>query len=114
LTSLAKKYPKVSKDLRDAIQQIETDYSRECYAVAISGFNRMVWEYSYGSTDLNRGPRKSFRVIGVFLGETEGGSMYFILTFFKGDKASESDKTIEKAIERLGRPPAVVTEVQAE
>jgi hypothetical protein len=58
----------------------------------------------FGSSDLRRHPRESFRVIGIFLDPEESGkerTMFLCLVFFKGDQQDVSPEEVRQAVGRL-------------
>jgi hypothetical protein len=108
LKKLEKKYRKIRSDLEESIPEIERDYQSACYPARIPRLKLKyeVWKYSFGSTDLRRHPRDSFRIIGVFLDEDKGEkrTMIFILCYFKGDKEDVTAEEISKAVQEMLDP----------
>jgi hypothetical protein len=106
LRKLKKKYPHIEDDLSEVIPEIEADYTKACNA-ARPPKRKLEWEwwkYDFGSSDLRRHPRESFRVIGIFLDADEPGkerTMFLCLVFFKGDQQDVSVEEVRQAVGRL-------------
>jgi hypothetical protein len=106
LRKLKKKYPHIEDDLAAVIPEIAADYTAACNA-ARPPKRKIQWEfwkYDFGSSDLRRHPRESFRVIGIFLVPEESGkerTMYLCIAFFKGDQPDVSNEEITKAVGQL-------------
>jgi hypothetical protein len=61
-------------------------------------------KYDFGSTDLQRSPRNSFRVVGIFLEPEEEGkerTIYLSIAFFKGDQSDVTEQEILDAVAAL-------------
>jgi hypothetical protein len=101
-----KKHRKFKNDWRDALAKIEADHRNACEAARVP--NRKfdpsileVWKYSIPCADMNRSAKKGFRAIGVFLDpEVEGRArdLYFVLFYYKGDKADFTKEELESAV----------------
>ena len=107
LRKLKKKYPHIEDDLNGVVPDIEADYTTACNA-ARPPKRQLEWEfwkYDFGSSDLRRHPRESFRVIGIFLdAAAEDGklrTMFLSIAFFKGSQADVSNDEIKKAVGAL-------------
>jgi hypothetical protein len=101
LESLEKKYRHIREDLEDAIAAIEADHEQNAFfPVALRGFNRRVWKYSFGSRDLRKHPRESFRMICTFLDDMPG-VLYPVLCFWKGSKEDASAQEVKDAVDAL-------------
>jgi hypothetical protein len=106
LRKLRKKYPHIEDDLVAVIPEIAADYTTACNA-ARPPKRKIPWEfwkYDFGSSDLHRHPRESFRVIGIFLEAEEAGkerTMYLSIAFFKGNQSDVSNEEVSKAVGRL-------------
>ena len=106
LRRLRKKYRHIEKDLMMVIPDIEGDYSISCQAARIPKRKLGIehWKYQFGSTDLQRSPSNSFRVIGIFLEDEEPNkerTMYLSLAYFKGDKEDVTDEEVRNAVAEL-------------
>jgi len=101
LRSLEKKYRKIRTDLEDAVSAIEADHEHNGFnPVAVRKFGRRVWEYSFGSTDMRKHPRESFRMICAFT-EPPTQTLYAIICFWKGDQQYATEDEISDGIELL-------------
>jgi hypothetical protein len=106
LKKLKKKYRHIEEDLAEVLPDIAADYSTACNA-ARPPKRKLEWEhwkYDFGSSDLRRHPRDSFRVLGIFLepeAEARERTMYLTLTWFKGDKSDVTTEEIREAVGKL-------------
>lgn len=77
LRKLRKKYRHIEDDLMLIIPDIEADYDNPSTWNAARPPKRKLgieyWKYDFGSSDLKRSPRNSFRVVGIFLEAPEDG-----------------------------------------
>jgi hypothetical protein len=101
LHKLRKKYRHIEDDLAAIVPGIEADYTYNCNAARPPKRKLGIeyWKYDFGSTDLQRSPRNSFRVVGAFLEPEEEGkerTMYLSLAYFKGDQADVPKKRCAK------------------
>jgi hypothetical protein len=106
LRKLRKKYRHIEADLALVVPDIEADYTLHCNAARPPKRKIGIefWKYDFGSTDLQRSPRNSFRVVGVFLEPEEEGkerTLYLSIAFFKGDQADVSEKEVLDAVAEL-------------
>ncbi|MDP9159503.1 MAG: hypothetical protein M3O09_04645 [Acidobacteriota bacterium] len=106
LRKLRKKYRHIESDLAAVVPEIEADYTRNCNAARPPKRKIGIehWKYDFGSTDLQRSPRNSFRVIGIFLeGEQEGKerTLYLCIAYFKGDQDDVSEQEVLNAVAEL-------------
>jgi len=106
LKKLRKKYPHIEDDLLEIIPKIEADYTSACGAARPPKRKLELewWKYDFGSSDLRRHPRESFRVVGIFLEPEEPDkvrTMFLCIAFFKGDQAEVSSEEVRKAVGRL-------------
>jgi hypothetical protein len=106
LRKLRKKYPHIEDDLDGAVAEIAADYTTACNA-ARPPKRKLEWEfwkYDFGSSDLRRHPRESFRAIGIFLDPEQEGvqrTMFLSIAFFKGDQVDVSNDEVKKAVAAL-------------
>jgi len=106
LKKLKKKYPHIDDDLSEVIPEIAADYTKACNA-ARPPKRKLDWEwwkYDFGSSDLRRHPRDSFRVVGIFLEPEAPGkerTMFLSLAFFKGDQPDVTSDEVRHAVGRL-------------
>lgn len=106
LKKLRTKFRHVEDDLNEVIPDIAADYTTACNA-ARPPKRKLEWEhwkYDFGSSDLRRHPRESFRLIGVFLEAEEVAkvrTLYLILAWFKGEKPDVSSEEIRSAVGKL-------------
>lgn len=106
LRKLSKKYPHIRGDLEAVIPDIGADYMNNCHASRPPKrkLNVEHWKYEFGSTDLRRGPRHSFRLIGVFLEpaeEAKDRTLFLCLVYFKGDKADVTEDEVRDTVAEL-------------
>lgn len=88
------------------VPDIAADYTQACNAARPPKRKLGIeyWKYDFGSTDLQRSPRNSFRVIGVFLTPEEAGkerTMYMSIAYFKGDKSDVTEQEVKDAVDEL-------------
>jgi hypothetical protein len=106
LRKLRKKYRHIEGDLAAVIPEIEADYTTACNAARPPKRKLGIehWKYDFGSTDLQRSPRNSFRVIGIFLEQEAEGkerTMFLSIAYFKGDQADITDEEVKDAVAEL-------------
>lgn len=106
LRKLRKKYRHIEADLAKVVADIEEDYTYNCNAARPPKRKGKIeyWKYDVGSTDLQRSPRNSFRVVGAFLEEEQEGkerTLYLILMYFKGDKEDVTEAEVADAVANL-------------
>lgn len=106
LRRLRKKYRHVESDLAKIVPDIEADYTYNCNAARPPKRKGAIeyWKYDVGSTDLQRSPRNSFRVVGAFLEpeeERKERTLYLILMYFKGDKTDVTEEEVADAVAAL-------------
>ena len=106
LRKLSKKYRHIQSDLAAIVPEIEADYTYNCNANRVPKRNLGLeyWKYDFGSTDLQRSPRNSFRVIGIFLEPEEEGkerTLYLSIAYFKGDKDDVTEQEVLDAVAQL-------------
>ncbi len=106
LRKLRKKYRHIESDLALIVPEIEADYTYNCNAARPPkrklGFE--YWKYDFGSTDLKRSPRNSFRVVGIFLDpevENTQRTLYLLIVYFKGDQADVNEDEVLRAVADL-------------
>ena len=88
------------------IPEIEDDYTYNCNAARPPKRKVDVeyWKYDFGSTDLRRSPRNSFRAVGVFLQpeeENKERTLYLCIVYFKGDQADVTENEVRDAVAKL-------------
>jgi hypothetical protein len=88
------------------VPDIERDYCISCQAARIPKRKLGIehWKYQFGSTDLQRSPSNSFRVIGIFLEDEQEGkdrTLYLSIAYFKGDKEDVTDQEVRDAVAEL-------------
>lgn len=103
---LRKKYRHIDEDLAAIVPEIEADYTCNCNAARPPKRKIGVeyWKYDFGSTDLRRSPRNSFRVVGIFLEpEAEGKerTIYLSIAYFKGDQSDVTEQEVLDAVAAL-------------
>jgi hypothetical protein len=106
LRKLRKKYRHIEADLALIVPELEADYANSCNAARVPKRKLGIeyWKYDFGSTDLQRSPRNSFRVIGIFLdAEKEGKerTLYLSIAYFKGDQGDVTEKEVTDAVASL-------------
>ena len=106
LRKLRKKYRRIESDLAAVVPDIEADYTYNCNANRVPKRKLALeyWKYDFGSTDLQRSPRNSFRVIGIFLESEEEGrerTLYLSIAYFKGDKDDVTEQEVLHAVAEL-------------
>lgn len=106
LRKLRKKYRHIEQDLMAVVPEIAADYTLACNAARPPKRKLGIeyWKYDFGSTDLQRSPRNSFRVVGIFLGPEEAGkerTMYMSIAYFKGDKSDVTEQEVKGAVDEL-------------
>lgn len=108
LRKLRKKYRRIEDDLMLIIPDVEADYDNPATWNAARPPKRKLgiehWKYDFGSSDLRRSPRNSFRVVGIFLEAPEDGkerTMYLSIAYFKGDQADVTEEEVRKASQDL-------------
>jgi hypothetical protein len=106
LRKLRKKYRHIEADLALIVPELEADHANSCNAARVPKrkLGLEYWKYDFGSTDLQRSPRNSFRVIGIFLDAEEEGkerTLYLSIAYFKGDQDDVTDKEVLDAVASL-------------
>jgi hypothetical protein len=106
LRKLCKKYRHIEADLALIVPEIEADYTNSCNAARPPKRKIGIeyWKYDFGSTDLRRSPRNSFRVVGVFLEPDDDGkerTLYLSIAYFKGDKDDVTEQEVLDAVAEL-------------
>lgn len=92
-------YPRLLKDLEEAFERIEKDYTTEANARAIVGFSNKVWKYRCKSTDLRKGASKALRIIAFY--NEDNSTLYPMLVYLKSDQEDVSREEIEKVVSEL-------------
>ncbi len=88
------------------LPEIATDYTMACNAARPPKRKLGIeyWKYDFGSTDLQRSPRNSFRVVGIFVEPEQPGqerTMYLSIAYFKGDKSDVTEQEVKDAVDEL-------------
>lgn len=99
LSSLRKRFPRIDEDLADIWPNIARDYRNACRAESIPKFNDTVFKYRAKCSDMNRGSRGGYRVIGYYHGPEN--TLYPILIYHKADQEDVDEKSVANAVQEL-------------
>jgi len=106
----SKRYPRIGDDVAALIRDLEADYQSlklhpfrfqvKEHAPELHG---RIWKYDMSSSDMGKGPRRGFRVYGVFLEDVavQVPTMRLFLIYYKGDTENVSAKEVAKLVEKL-------------
>ena len=106
IRKLSKKYRHIDEELSAIVPLIEADYTTACNGARPPKRKTGIehWKYDFGSKDLQRSPRNSFRAVGLFLDSGDSSverTMFLTIVFFKGDQADISEIELRTAVGEL-------------
>lgn len=96
LKSLTKRFPKIADDLAEVWPKIEQDYRQACGAESIPGGHDNIFKYQSKSTDMRKGAKNAFRIIGYYHAATN--TLYPLFMYYKGDLSTISAKAITELV----------------
>jgi hypothetical protein len=67
----------------------------------IPGWNKEIWKVRVASSDVRNGKRGGFRLI--YLWKADEIKIYFLVAYFKGEKAEITKKEIETLLKQLNQ-----------
>lgn len=111
LKTLRKSFRNVDLDLQKVKPLIERDHTKNCNAtrlkMTIPSLQGLVFKYDFGSIDMRKHPRDSFRLVGLFLRDptstTEGPTpiLYSVLCYHRANQDFVSSKDIAVCLSQL-------------
>lgn len=99
LNSFKKRFPRVEKDIEEIWPDIAQDYRHARQAESMPRFNDTVFKYRAKCSDMQRGSKGSFRIIGYY--HQPNNTLYPILMYHKSDQHDVDRRGISEAIKEL-------------
>lgn len=96
LKPLHKRFPHILEDLEEIWPKIAADYTQAAGAECIPGGKGLWFKYQSKSTDLRKGARNAFRVIGYYHELTN--TLYPVFIYYKGDLSTIGPKAIGELV----------------
>ena len=108
LASLRKRFPRIDDDLEGIWVDIARDHQHARQAESLIGFNNTVFKYRAKCSDMSRGSRGSYRIIGYYHEPTN--TLYPIFIYHKSDQTDVDKRTVSLAVQELLQLPLDIPE----
>lgn len=99
LTSLRKRFPKIDKDLEEVWPDIARNHQEARQAESIPGFKNTLFKYRAKCSDMNRGSRGGYRIIGYY--HQASNTLYPIFIYHKTDQSDINGREVAKLVKEL-------------
>lgn len=95
LKRLRKKHPQIDNDIREFKIAVENSHR---IGRAIPGYDELIWKYRFKSSDMKKGARDGYRIIGYLHSDED---LFLLTMYYKGEKDDISKNEINLLIHKF-------------